>query len=73
MTDDANAVPREVIDQVVAQLERLTDEARDKWSLTKSNDPTRFAAWNNRELAYRNALQLLADAGLAPKYARGTP
>jgi hypothetical protein len=64
-----SAVPREIIDQIVAQLERLMDEARDKWSLTKSDDPNRFASWNGREQGYRNALQLLADAGLAPRYA----
>jgi len=69
MTQDAGSVPHEVIERVVAELEHLMDEARDKWSLPKSDDPARFTAWHNREMAYRQALQVLADAGLAPKYA----
>ena len=69
MMQDADSIPRAVIDELVVQLERLMDEAREKWTLPKSEEPTRFASWRGRELAYRNALQLLADAGLAPKYA----
>lgn len=51
MTQDPNPVPREVIAAIVTELERLMDEARDRRSLTKSDDPTRFTAWHNRELA----------------------
>lgn len=69
MMQNADPVRREVIAAIVEELERLMNEACAKWSLTKSEDPSRFTAWHNRELAYRQALQLLADAGLAPKYA----
>ncbi len=65
MTEDPAPVPREVIDGIVAELERLMDDARDKWTLPKRDNPTHTAAWSSRELGYRDALQLLADAGLA--------
>ncbi len=68
MTDDADLVPREVIGRIVAELERLMDEARDKWTLPKRDDPVHTATWTGREIAYRQALQVLADAGLAQKY-----
>lgn len=74
MLHETETVPREVIDQIVGQLERLRDDACDRWTVTKSNDPVRIASWRNREAAYRAALQLLADAGLAPpKYAARKP
>jgi hypothetical protein len=70
MVQDTDSVPRAVIDAIVAQFKHLMDEACDRWSLPKSDNPTRFTAWHDRETAYRTALELFADAGLAPKYAR---
>jgi len=70
MTQDTDPVQREVIDAIVADLERLMDEARDRWSIPKGADQVRSASWHNREIAYRQVLQLLAAAGLAdPRYA----
>ncbi len=70
MAEDPAPVPRGVIDGIVAELERLMDDARDKWTLPKRDDPIHTAAWSGREIAYRQALQVLADAGLAPKYVK---
>jgi hypothetical protein len=41
-----------------------------QWSLPKSDNRARFEGWYGREIAYLEALQLFADAGLAPKYVR---
>jgi hypothetical protein len=62
--DSANA-PRETIDRIIVELERLMDEACDKWRLPKSDDPVRFAGWHNRELAYQERLQPFGDVSLA--------
>jgi hypothetical protein len=59
-------VPRDVIDRIVAELERLAAEACDHWALPKREDPVPTASWRNREMGYRDSLRLLADAGLAP-------
>jgi len=49
------------------------DKARDKWILTKSDDPIRFAAWNGRELGYRNALQVMAGVTGIPSLVKLLP
>jgi len=69
MNQAAAAVPREVVEQIVAELERLMDDARDRWSIPKGADQVHSASWHNREIAYRQVLQLLAVSGSAPKYA----
>jgi len=70
MTQDTAVVPREGIDRIVPQLERVMDDARDRWSIPKGADQVRSASWHNREIAYRQRLHLLAVAALAdPRYA----
>jgi hypothetical protein len=61
----ADSVPREVIDRIVAELERLMGEARDRWTMPKRDSPTHTASWRGRELGYQDALRLLSRAGLA--------
>jgi hypothetical protein len=59
-------VPRDVIDRIVVELERLAADACDHWTLPKREDAVLTASWRNREIGYRQSLRLLADAGLAP-------
>ena len=49
---------------IVAELERLMDDARDRSTLPK-HATDRIAGWRGREIGYREALRLLADARLA--------
>jgi hypothetical protein len=67
MDQNLMPVPRETIDSIVAELERLMADARVQWSLPKSDNQARYHAWLGREIAYEEALRLFADAGLAPK------
>jgi hypothetical protein len=67
--DEIPVVSREVIDGIVAELERLQDDATDRWAIPKRDDPQRDAVWQARAGAYRDALKLFGAAGLAPKYA----
>jgi len=58
------------IAEIVAELERLADDACNRWTIPKSRDEVRLAVRRGREIGYRDALRLLADAELAPvKYA----
>jgi hypothetical protein len=50
---------------IIAELERLMNEAGARWMLPKSDNKARLEGWRGRELAYREALRLLAEAGLA--------
>jgi hypothetical protein len=71
MNQDTTPVPRETIDYITSELERLMNDAGARWILPKSDNKARFEGWRGRELAYREALRMFADAGLAPKYAQG--
>lgn len=55
MTDAAIA-------KVIAELTRLAEDARDKWTLPKSPSPSREFTWHGREVAYREAIDLLIEA-----------
>ena len=48
MLNTADSVPREAIDRIVAELEHLTDDARDRSTLPKTRDLTRIAGWRGR-------------------------
>jgi len=70
MQEDTDPVLCHVVAGIVAEFERLMDEARDKWSLPKRVDAHQADLWSGREIGYREALRVMAHAGLAPaKYA----
>lgn len=66
MLNTADIIPREIIDQIVAEIERLAEDARDRWSLPKHDRPHLQAAWSSRETGYREVLKLFASQGLTP-------